>query len=51
MGCLMTVRWTTLCTTGLSTAIAPSQAADKRHGTLAGLLEPCSPANHACDLF
>ena len=41
----------TPCTLSDGGATAPSQAADKRRGTLAGLLEPCSPANQACGLF
>ncbi len=41
----------TLCTLSDGGVIAPSQAADKRRGTLAGLLEPCCPANQACGLF
>src|SRR5215213_7242588 len=41
----------TPCTLSDGRAIAPSQAADKRRGTLAGLLEPCSPANQAGGLF
>src|SRR4051812_13575411 len=41
----------TPCTLSDGKAIAPSQAADKRRGTLAGLLEPCSPANQACGHF
>src|SRR5829696_6862374 len=41
----------TPCTLPDRAAIAPSQAADKRRGTLTGLLEPCSPANQAGGLF
>src|SRR3954449_10252030 len=41
----------TPCTLSDGRAIAVSQAADKRRGTLAGLLEPCCPANQACGLF
>jgi len=41
----------TPCTLSDGRTIAPSQAADTRRGTLAGLLEPCCPANQACGLF